>query len=586
MATKVQDAIIAMANGVINYVDVRIDNANYVRTDIGKVKSVALVNGKYSHTVTIRNYDYSGVFSLGNNEFSANSVVYLLIPSGQYNQMFILGHLDDTLAHIKGGDINLGNGNFVVDNSGNVTIKKGSINLGNGNFTVDNNGSVVIKSGNITLNSGSINLGNNFIVDSSGVATIKSGSITLGSNFSVNSSGVVTIKSGSITLGSNFSVDSNGTVTIKNGSINLGNGNFTVDNNGSVAIKSGNLNLGNGNFVVNSSGVITIKTGSINLGNGKFTVDNNGYMTATSGKIANFNIAQGGFDINSEIYFHGDSNGLTLSGVSQVFYGRYIELNVGSPHGSQSEGNITLIANGGAGVLSIEMFKVFFAFADTYYGYGNIYFSNNGTDNNTRGEIVAERQALRLRASDETDYGVVVGVKDVMWSFYPVRDGGYMKLGTPSYRWGQIYSTTSTINTSDRNQKNSINLLEDKKTKDFIMDLKPVSFRFNDGTSGRTHHGLIAQDVEDTLYKLNLSPLDFAGFCKDQKMREIQVPKLDEDGNEVLDKNGNVVMVDSQEPIENEYTYGLRYEEFIPSLIKMVQMLQTEVEEIKNKIGE
>lgn len=582
MATKVQDAIIAMANGVINYVDVRIDNANYVRTDIGKVKSVALVNGKYSHTVTIRNYDYSGVFSLGNNEFSANSVVYLLIPSGQYNQMFILGHLDDTLAHIKGGDINLGNGNFVVDNTGSVTIKQGSINLGSGNFVVDNSGSVTIKSGSITL-------GSNFSVTSAGAITIKSGSINLGNgNFTVDNNGSVTIKSGSITIGSNsnFSVNSSGTVTIKNGSINLGNGNFTVDNNGSVAIKSGSLNLGNGNFVVNSSGVITIKTGSINLGNGKFTVDNNGYMTATSGKIANLNIVTNGFDINNEVYFHGDSSGLHLSGVNQIFYGRYVEFNVGSPQGSLSEGNIRLTASGGAGCLYNDMYQVLISYASTYYGSGNIYFSDNGLTNNSRGEIVAVRQALRLRASDETDYGVVVGVKDIMWSFYPVRDGGYMKLGTPSYRWGQIYSTTSTINTSDRNQKNSINLLEDKKTKDFIMDLKPVSFKFNDGTSGRTHHGLIAQDVEDTLYKLNLSPLDFAGFCKDQKMREIQVPELDEDGNEVLDRDGNVVMIDSQEPIENEYTYGLRYEEFIPSLIKMVQMLQTEVEELKNKIGE
>ena len=172
-----------------------------------------------------------------------------------------------------------------------------------------------------------------------------------------------------------------------------------------------------------------------------------------------------------------------------------------------------------------------------------------------------------------------------MWTFAPIANQ-YMRLGSPSYKWNQIYSSSATINTSDRNEKYDIETLNDKNTKDFIMALNPVSFKFKNGESGRTHHGLIAQDVEDTLYKLNLSSMDFAGFCKDQKMKPIKKPELDENGNEIVDNDGNVVMIDSQEPIENEYTYGLRYEEFIPSLIKMVQMLQTEVEELKSKIGE
>lgn len=584
MATKVQDAIIAMANGVINYVDVRIDNANYVRTDIGKVKSVALVNGKYSHTVTIRNYDYSGVFSLGNNEFSANSVVYLLIPSGQYNQMFILGHLDDTLAHIKGGDINLGNGNFVVDNNGNVTIKKGSINLGNGNFTVDNNGSVVIKSGNITLNSGSINLGNNFIVDSSGVVTIKSGSINLGNgNFVVNSSGVITVKTGSI---------------------NLGNGNFVVDNSGSVTIKSGSINLGN-NFVVTSAGSVTIKNGSINLGNGNFTVDSNGYLTFNASRIGNFYIgSDGNFWYYGSAVNHYEIG--KISGQSGGNWGSSGLFEIGSPvgglrlYGSGVYGaSLICELNGPCSMSSTNASIILNQTSDTLgtiriSGTNAIYLngttlSSNGrkfTFNSTNAIIESvETQKLYIRSSAESDYGVQVAVVDSMWTFAPIANQ-YMRLGSPSYKWNQIYSNNATINTSDRNEKYDIETLNDKNTKDFIMALNPVSFKFKNGESGRTHHGLIAQDVEDTLYKLNISSMDFAGFCKDQKMREIKKPELDENGNEVLDRDGNVVMIDSQEPIENEYTYGLRYEEFIPSLIKMVQMLQTEIEELKNKIGE
>lgn len=50
------------------------------------------------------------------------------------------------------------------------------------------------------------------------------------------------------------------------------------------------------------------------------------------------------------------------------------------------------------------------------------------------------------------------------------------------------------------------------------MKLQPVSFLFKDGTSGRTHIGFIAQDVEQAMSECGLTDLDFAGFCKDQKL--------------------------------------------------------------------
>lgn len=561
MATKIQDAIVAMANGIINYVDFKVDNATFVRTEIGKVKYVTTINGKYTHIVTIRNYDYGGVLSLGNNEFPADSVVYVLVPNGQYNQMFILGYLDDTDAHIKGGSINLGNGNFTVDNSGIVTIKKGSINLGNGNFTVDNNGSV----------------------------TIKSGSITLGNNFSVTSSGVVTIKSGSINLGNNFIVDSSGTVTIKTGSINLGSGNFIVDNNGSVTIKSGSITLGN-NFSVTSAGAVTIKSGSIKLGS-NFEVTTSGYAYMDNCRFGKFYIESDGF-----LWYYGNQVnhyeiGL-ISGESGGQWGNNGIFKIGSPVGGlelyassvyglsihNDWGVVGLSSLSGNNISQIILNQE----GDTNH---SILLNSNLIKLNSRsnsiefsnGKISTIGQQLRFWSSGEDDYGVELGVKDSMWGWHPVKDG-YIKLGTPSYRWGQIYSTSASINTSDRNQKHDINLLEDTKTKDFIMDLKPVSFKFNNGESGRLHHGLIAQDVEDTLYKLGMTPMDFAGFCKDQKMKEIEVP--------ITDDLDNVKYKTAQEPIEGEYIYGLRYEEFIPSLIKMVQMQQKEIDKLKDKLGE
>lgn len=52
---------------------------------------------------------------------------------------------------------------------------------------------------------------------------------------------------------------------------------------------------------------------------------------------------------------------------------------------------------------------------------------------------------------------------------------------------------------SDRNAKNNIIALAAEKAKDFIMRLVPSVFKFNNGTSGRDHHGFIAQEVKDAM---------------------------------------------------------------------------------------
>lgn len=192
MSNKTEQAMNSLMNGMIQYVRNEINNIPYVKTDIGIVKSVTLTNGKYIHTVTVRNFDYTGIKSLGNNEFTADSVVYILVPNGQYSNMFILGHLDDTNANIKGGSINLGNGNFVVTNSGEMTAKSGFIGNGNNGFTISNtaiyNGTNSMSSttNGLYLGTDGINLAGNFKVTNNGSASMTSG--TIGS-WSFNSNG-------------------------------------------------------------------------------------------------------------------------------------------------------------------------------------------------------------------------------------------------------------------------------------------------------------------------------------------------------------------------------------------------------------
>lgn len=140
-------------------------------------------------------------------------------------------------------------------------------------------------------------------------------------------------------------------------------------------------------------------------------------------------------------------------------------------------------------------------------------------------------------------------------------------LGSSNYLWKQLYASTTTIATSDRNLKKDVNPFSEKYEKLFF-DLQPSTFKFKDGESNRTHTGFISQDVEEALEKDGLSALDFAGFCKDQKT-EI-----------VIDENGK----EKEIPVEGEYLYSLRYEEFIALNTHMIQKLYAQVEELQKEV--
>ena len=155
---------------------------------------------------------------------------------------------------------------------------------------------------------------------------------------------------------------------------------------------------------------------------------------------------------------------------------------------------------------------------------------------------------------------------------------GAISLGSANYRFSQLYVTSSSISTSDKNYKDDIKSLTDKHLQ-FFVKLQPVSFLFKDGTSGRTHIGFIAQDVEQAMSECGLTDLDFAGFCKDQKI-DSKLVDGEEVNEPILDENGNP-----------EYIYSLRYEEFIAlntyviqELWKRVDAVEKENIETKNQI--
>lgn len=159
--------------------------------------------------------------------------------------------------------------------------------------------------------------------------------------------------------------------------------------------------------------------------------------------------------------------------------------------------------------------------------------------------------------------------------FSPSRSNVNMDLGTSDCKWNSVYAKTGTIQTSDRSKKNTIEDLTTEKAEAFIYGLKPSTYKMNEGTSGRTHWGLISQDVEELMSQLGMDNLDFAGFIKSPK----KVISYE-------DENGNKLKKPIEETVEGEYDYSLRYDEFIAPLIKVVQEQQREIDSLKKEIDE
>tara|TARA_R100000773_G_scaffold44557_1_gene46192 strand:+ start:1451 stop:3400 length:1950 start_codon:yes stop_codon:yes gene_type:complete len=113
--------------------------------------------------------------------------------------------------------------------------------------------------------------------------------------------------------------------------------------------------------------------------------------------------------------------------------------------------------------------------------------------------------------------------------------------GASDARWGTVYASNGSINTSDKNEKNTI--IDSDLGLNFINKLKAVSYKWNDEELGKkTHYGLIAQDIEQTIKEI---------------------------GKDV----DNIGMIDKPE----KGAMGLNYNELIAPLVKAIQELSTKV---------
>lgn len=168
------------------------------------------------------------------------------------------------------------------------------------------------------------------------------------------------------------------------------------------------------------------------------------------------------------------------------------------------------------------------------------YVLNVGMNNNPNEKLTSAR--LVVRTITGVGSSVDIQARDI---FIGYGESNVYLNGTP-------WSNVNTVDDSDQNLKNTISSIPLSYSALFDS-LRPVTFKFNNGTSNRVHTGFIAQEVDEAISTAGLTRQDFAGLC-------------------ILN-----------EGTENE-RWGLRYGEFVALNTYEIQKLKARVAELEAKL--
>jgi len=134
---------------------------------------------------------------------------------------------------------------------------------------------------------------------------------------------------------------------------------------------------------------------------------------------------------------------------------------------------------------------------------------------------------------------------------------GSISCGSSTWLWSAVWASNGTIQTSDETKKENIKPIT--YGLDAIMSLKPVSFQWTDvknRVGNGTNLGFLAQDLEkvipDVVVKETISKEEIANAKRDKGV-----------------------------DISNADTYGVKYSEIIPVLVKAIQEQQAQIEALQ-----
>lgn len=123
--------------------------------------------------------------------------------------------------------------------------------------------------------------------------------------------------------------------------------------------------------------------------------------------------------------------------------------------------------------------------------------------------------------------------------------------------FGTFYAASGGIaSASDRGKKQDIAELDREKSAEFIYSLIPTEFRYKNGSSGRLHHGFIAQDV-----KKSMGEDDWGLYCR------IHEPEIKTEDDKIIK--------------EAEDTLALRYEELTADIVATLQSINERLKKLE-----
>ena len=154
-------------------------------------------------------------------------------------------------------------------------------------------------------------------------------------------------------------------------------------------------------------------------------------------------------------------------------------------------------------------------------------------------------------------------------------------LGTSNVRFQTLYATTSSINTSDKNEKQDIEELTAVEKKVAIVAKGLLrKYRWKDavvkkGDKARIHFGIMAQDLQDAFTAESLDASKYSMFCSDTWWeKEITVDAVEEDIEKGLVAKDAFTYMDSKTEATEGYTektrLGVRYPELLAFIISAI----------------
>jgi hypothetical protein len=182
-------------------------------------------------------------------------------------------------------------------------------------------------------------------------------------------------------------------------------------------------------------------------------------------------------------------------------------------------------------------------------------------------------QTEQLCLTSDTNIYIVTNCKEIAerkqlvftdTSIFRPTETGKWSVGSSTYKFNNgyfnnVYNSSGAITSSDERIKKDF--AEIPNPEEFIMSLKPIQYKYIDGTSNRNHWGFRAQNVKESLD--NICNIDCGLYIEDT----LNSKPLSECSYE-------------------EKELGLRYEEFIAPHIFVTQKHNNEIKELKEEIKE